>query len=49
MSVPKAETWSQRGKLDHDESKVIANIADTALTPDVAVTETVRVLKSMTG
>lgn len=49
MSAPKVETWAQPGKLDHDESKVIANIADTALVPDVAVTETVRVLKALTG
>lgn len=49
MSAPKVETWGEPGKLDHDESKVIANIADTALAPDVAVTETVRVLKSLAG
>ena len=47
MSAPKVETWAKPGKLDHDESKVIANIADTALAPDVAVTQTVRVLKSL--
>jgi ethanolamine ammonia-lyase large subunit len=49
MSAPKVETWAMPGKLDHDESKVIANIADTALAPDVAVTQTVRVLKSLAG
>ena len=49
LSAPKVETWSQPGKLDHDESKVVANIADTALAPDVAVGETVRVLNSLYG
>jgi ethanolamine ammonia-lyase large subunit len=49
MSAPKVEAWAMAGKLDHDESKVIANIADTALAPDVAVTQTVRVLKSLAG
>jgi ethanolamine ammonia-lyase large subunit len=49
LSAPKVEVWSQPGKLDHDDSKVVANIADTALAPDVAVVETVRVLKGMTG
>jgi ethanolamine ammonia-lyase large subunit len=49
LSAPKVEVWAQPGKLDHDESKVVANIADTALAPDVAVVETVRVLKGMTG
>jgi ethanolamine ammonia-lyase large subunit len=47
ISAPKVETWAMPGKLDHDESKVIANIADTALAPDFAVTQTVRVLKSL--
>jgi ethanolamine ammonia-lyase large subunit len=49
LSAPKVEVWAQPGKLDHDDSKVVANIADTALAPDVAVVETVRVLKGMTG
>ncbi len=47
LSAPKVEVWSQTGKLDHDGSRVVANIADTALAPDVAVVETVRVLKSL--
>jgi ethanolamine ammonia-lyase large subunit len=47
LSAPKVQTWAQPGKLDHDESKVVANIADTALAPDAAVGETMRVLKSL--
>jgi len=47
LSAPKVELWSQPGKLDHGESKVVANIADTALAPDMAVGETMRVLKSL--
>ena len=43
LSAPKVETWAQAGKLDHDDAKVVANIADTALAPDVAVAETLRV------
>jgi ethanolamine ammonia-lyase large subunit len=49
LSAPKVETWAQPGKLDHDESKVVANIADTALAPAAAVGETMRVLKSLYG
>ncbi|HYN58956.1 MAG TPA: ethanolamine ammonia-lyase subunit EutB [Rubrivivax sp.] len=49
LSAPKVQTWAKSGKLDHDESKVVANIADTALAPDVAVAETLRVLKSLYG
>jgi ethanolamine ammonia-lyase large subunit len=49
LSAPTVEVWSQPGKLDHDASKVVANIADTALAPAVAVVETVRVLGAMTA
>ncbi len=49
LSAPTVELWSQPGKLDHDNAKVVANIADTALAPDVAVAETLRVLKSLGG
>jgi ethanolamine ammonia-lyase large subunit len=49
LSAPKVEVWSQPGKLNHDDSKVVANIADTALAPKVAVEETLRVLKGLTG
>ena len=37
------------GKLDHDDSKAVANIADTALAPRAAVGETLRAFKSLTG
>ena len=47
LSAPVVATWAQSGKLDHDESKVVANIADTALAPEAAVGETMRVLKSL--
>ena len=47
LSAPPVSVWSTPGKLDHDVTKVIANVADTALVPDIAVTETVRILKQM--
>ena len=49
LSAPAVETWSHTGKLDHDDSKVVANIADSALAPDVVEVETLRVLKSLSG
>lgn len=49
LSAPTVEVWAQPGKLDHDDSKVVANIADTALAPKVAVEETLRVLKGLSG
>lgn len=47
LSAPAVGTWAKAGKLDHDVTKVVANIADTALTPDVAVAETVGILKQL--
>ena len=49
MSAPRVEAWAVSGKLDHDASKVIANIADTALVPEIAVAETVSVLNGLFG
>ena len=49
LSAPAGALWSQPGKLDHDQAKVVANIADTALAPQAAVAETLRVLKSLSG
>jgi ethanolamine ammonia-lyase large subunit len=47
LSAPRVGTWAKAGKLDHNESKVVANIADTALAPELAVAETLRVLKAI--
>lgn len=47
LSAPAVSTWATAGKLDHDVTKVVANIADTALVPDVAVIETVSILKQL--
>lgn len=38
-------TWSQAGLTDHNITKVVANIADTALDPIVAADDTVSILK----
>ncbi|MEM9820815.1 MAG: ethanolamine ammonia-lyase subunit EutB [Bacteroidota bacterium] len=39
LSAPSQNTWSQAGKVDHDISKVVSGISDTALAPDLAVAE----------
>ncbi len=44
MTAPKAEVWAQSGVVDHDITKVIANIADTALLPSIAADQTVTLL-----
>jgi ethanolamine ammonia-lyase large subunit len=45
LSAPAVSVWAEAGKLDHDVTKVVANIADTALKPEVAVGETMSQLK----
>lgn len=47
IAAPKADVWAEK-KCDHDIVKVVCNIADTALKPELAAKETVRLLKGMT-
>ncbi len=47
LSAPLISTWKVEGKLDHDQSKVVSGISDTALKPELAAKETVRILAEM--
>lgn len=47
ISAPSVETWSQPGKVDHNITKVVSGIADTALSPSEAAEETVKLLQSI--
>lgn len=47
LSAPTVDVWSQAGALDHNLSKVVANIADTALAPAIAADQTVTILQGM--
>lgn len=47
LSAPLIRTWKKKGRLDHDLSKVVSGISDTALHPEIAATETVNILKGM--
>ena len=47
LSAPLIRTWNQKGTLDHNHSKVVSGISDTALNPEIAAVETVRILKEM--
>jgi ethanolamine ammonia-lyase large subunit len=40
-----ARVWARRGVVDHNHTKVISNIADTALDPALAARQTVALLK----
>jgi ethanolamine ammonia-lyase large subunit len=47
LSAPSIGTWSQKGKLDHNNSRVVSGISDTALSPELAVQETVSIFSEL--
>jgi ethanolamine ammonia-lyase large subunit len=47
ITAPKPGTWSQAGAVDHNLTKVVSGIADTALPPIVAAVETVKILQEI--
>jgi ethanolamine ammonia-lyase large subunit len=44
ISVASAADWNVEGKIDHDITRVISGISDTALHPKDAAKETFRIL-----
>lgn len=48
ITAPKAATWAETGKVDHDITKVISGIADTALDPALAARQSVDLLVELT-
>ena len=49
ITAPDGATWSKPGTVDHNITRVISGIADTAYKPVQAAQETVRILRMMTG
>lgn len=49
MTAPAVRTWAQPGVVDHNITRVVSGIADTALQPALAAVETVQILKQMTA
>ena len=47
LSAPAQSTWGQPGKVDHDITKVVSGISDTALRPELAVVEVVDIFGGM--
>jgi ethanolamine ammonia-lyase large subunit len=47
MTAADGATWGQRGKIDHNITKVVSGIAATALAPLAGADETVRLLKAL--
>jgi ethanolamine ammonia-lyase large subunit len=49
ITAPKVSTWAQEGEVDHDITRVVSGIADTALSPSTAAMDTVRILQGLTS
>jgi ethanolamine ammonia-lyase large subunit len=47
MTAAEGKMWGQRGKIDHNITKVVSGIAATALPPRDGADETVRLLKTL--
>ncbi|MDF1745886.1 MAG: ethanolamine ammonia-lyase light chain EutC, partial [Gimesia sp.] len=47
MTSPPGSVWGQLDQVDHNITKVVSGIAVTALKPDKAADDTVRILKQM--
>ncbi len=47
ISAPEISIWNEKGGLDHNISKVISGISDTALIPEIAAKNTVSIFSEM--
>lgn len=47
FTAPAVEVWAEEGEVDHNITKVVANIADTALDPALAAQQTVSIFETM--
>lgn len=47
ISAPSTKNWNTKGKVDHNITKVISGISDTALQPAIAAKEVVSLLTEM--
>ena len=48
ITVLKGRAWTCK-KVDHDVTKLVCNIADTALSPKIAANETLKIIREMAG
>jgi ethanolamine ammonia-lyase large subunit len=48
ITVAKGSVWGER-KIDHDITKLVCNIADTALPPKKAAEETLTIIREIAG
>jgi ethanolamine ammonia-lyase large subunit len=48
ITVAKGNVWAQK-KIDHDITKLVSNVADTALPPKEAAKETLTIIREIIG
>lgn len=48
ITVAKGKRWSEKG-IDHDITKLVSNVADTALAPKEAARETLTIIREIVG
>jgi ethanolamine ammonia-lyase large subunit len=48
ITVARGQVWSEK-KIDHDITKLVSNIADTALPPKEAARETLTIIREVVG
>jgi ethanolamine ammonia-lyase large subunit len=48
ITVAKGKAWAQK-KIDHDITKLVSNIADTALPPRGAARESLTIIREIVG
>ena len=48
ITVAKGQVWAEK-KVDHDITKLVSNIADTALPPKEAAKETLSIIRDIIG
>lgn len=47
LTVSKSDTWYTKGIVDHDISRVVSGISDTALNPQKAASDTVKIMSDL--
>ena len=47
ITVASPTVWNQKGKVDHDITRVVSGISDTSLKPDLAAQETASIIKQL--
>jgi len=47
LTVAGSSTWHTKGKVDHNISRVVSGISDTALSPEIAIVDTVKIMNDL--